>query len=84
MVSLFSSSRSEVSSSSSSESPTHSGRQLSVQVLLHSQGPQASQQDSDILSSQEDLFDSDKTGKNTVSDQVFLTYKAFFSQMIFF
>ncbi|XP_044031051.1 TP53-binding protein 1 isoform X3 [Siniperca chuatsi] len=59
--------RSEVSSSSSLESPGQSGRQLSVQALLHSQGLQASgeqdQQDCEILSSQEDLFDTDKTSK---------------------
>nr|XP_046252129.1 TP53-binding protein 1 isoform X3 [Scatophagus argus] len=66
--------RSEVSSSSSSESPGVSGRQLTVQALLHSQGHQASeqdQQDSEILSSQEDLFDTDKTGAavdSTVSE----------------
>ncbi|KAK2854288.1 hypothetical protein Q5P01_006949 [Channa striata] len=67
--------RSEVSSSSSSASPSQSGRQLSVQVLLHSQGPQASsaqsQKDCEILSSQEDLFDADKTGAavdSTVSE----------------
>lgn len=62
-------SRSEVSSSSSSASPGQSGKQLSVQVLLHSQGLQASseqdQQDCEILSSQEDLFDADKTGTFT-------------------
>lgn len=63
---LFSS-RSEVSSSSSSESPGQSGRQLSIQALLHSQSLQASgkqdQQDCEILSSQEDMFDADRTGK---------------------
>lgn len=69
MSSVFplSSSRSEVSSSSSLESPGQSGRQLSVQALLHSQGLRASgeqdQRDCEILSSQEDLFDADKTGK---------------------
>lgn len=60
---LFSPPRSEVSSSSSSEPPGRSGRQLSVQVLLHSQGLQASEADSEILSSQEDLFDTEKTGE---------------------
>ncbi|XP_076590629.1 TP53-binding protein 1 isoform X3 [Chaetodon auriga] len=67
--------RSEVSSSSSLESPGQSGRQLSVQALLHSQGPQASgerdQQDCEILSSQEDLFETDKTAAavdSTVSE----------------
>ncbi|KAM8762417.1 TP53-binding protein 1 isoform 3-T6 [Acanthopagrus schlegelii] len=67
--------RSEVSSSSSLESPGQSGRQLSVQALLHSQGLQASseqdQQDCEILSSQEDMFDPDKTGAavdSTVSE----------------
>ncbi|XP_030574301.1 TP53-binding protein 1 isoform X2 [Archocentrus centrarchus] len=67
--------RSEVSSSSSSESLGQSGRQLSVQVLLHSQNLQASaeqdQQDCEILSSQDDLFDADKTGAavdSTVSE----------------
>uniref|UniRef100_A0A3Q1H9K7 TP53-binding protein 1 n=1 Tax=Acanthochromis polyacanthus TaxID=80966 RepID=A0A3Q1H9K7_9TELE len=67
--------RSEVSSSSSSESLGQSGRQLSVQVLLHSQNLQNSdeqnQQDCEILSSQEDLFDGDKTGAavdSTVSE----------------
>lgn len=63
-------SRSEVSSSSSSEPPGRSGQQLSVQVLLHSQGLQVSQQDCEILSSQEDLFGTDKTGKNMHSHQV--------------
>uniref|UniRef100_A0A3Q3XFZ0 TP53-binding protein 1 n=1 Tax=Mola mola TaxID=94237 RepID=A0A3Q3XFZ0_MOLML len=64
-------SRSEVSSSSSSEPPGRSGQQLSVQVLLHSQGLQVSQQDCEILSSQEDLFGTDKTGAavdSTVSE----------------
>ncbi|XP_072236031.1 TP53-binding protein 1 isoform X3 [Leuresthes tenuis] len=67
--------RSEVSSSSSSESQGQSGRQLTVQALLHSQNLQASgeqdQQDCEILSSQEDLFDTDKTGAavdSTVSE----------------
>ncbi|KAM9317967.1 TP53-binding protein 1 isoform 2-T3 [Pholidichthys leucotaenia] len=65
--------RSEVSSSSSSESLGQSGRQISVQVLLHSQNLQTAgdQQDCEILSSQEDLFDNDKTGAavdSTVSD----------------
>ncbi|XP_043961661.1 TP53-binding protein 1 isoform X2 [Gambusia affinis] len=67
--------RSEVSSSSSSESVCQSGRQLTVQVLLHSQNLQESeepdQQDCDVLSSQEDLFDADKSGAavdSTVSE----------------
>ncbi|XP_029354417.1 TP53-binding protein 1 isoform X2 [Echeneis naucrates] len=67
--------RSEVSSSSSSDSPGQPGKQISVQVLLHSQGFLASaeqnQQDSEILSSQEDLFDADKTSvavDSTVSE----------------
>uniref|UniRef100_A0A3Q1ASF2 TP53-binding protein 1 n=1 Tax=Amphiprion ocellaris TaxID=80972 RepID=A0A3Q1ASF2_AMPOC len=73
LMSLFSC-RSEVSSSSSSESLGQSGRQLSVQVLLHSQSLQNSDeqnQDCEILSSQEDLFDGDKTGAavdSTVSE----------------
>uniref|UniRef100_A0AAZ3RXK5 BRCT domain-containing protein n=1 Tax=Oncorhynchus tshawytscha TaxID=74940 RepID=A0AAZ3RXK5_ONCTS len=60
--------RSEVSSSSSSEPLGRAGRELSVQALLHSQGLQASEDqdpkgdDSELLSSQEDLFDTDKTG----------------------
>ncbi|XP_074521835.1 TP53-binding protein 1 isoform X3 [Halichoeres trimaculatus] len=57
--------RSEVSSSSSLES--QGGRKISVQVLLHSQGLQ----DHQILSSQQDLFDADKTGvsvDSTVSE----------------
>ncbi|MEQ2184868.1 hypothetical protein GOODEAATRI_012416, partial [Goodea atripinnis] len=58
--------RSEVSSSSSSESLGQSGRQLTVKVLLHSQNLQASEQpdhqDCEILSSQEDLFDAEKSG----------------------
>uniref|UniRef100_A0A4W5RM43 Tumor protein p53 binding protein, 1 n=1 Tax=Hucho hucho TaxID=62062 RepID=A0A4W5RM43_9TELE len=63
-----SSPRSEVSSSSSSEPLGRAGRELSVQALLHSQGLQASEDqdpkgdDSELLSSQEDLFDTDKTG----------------------
>ncbi|XP_029903538.1 TP53-binding protein 1 isoform X2 [Myripristis murdjan] len=67
--------RSEVSSSSSSEPRCQTGRQLSVQALLHSQGLHTSgdqdQQDSEILSSQEDMFDADKTGAavdSTVSE----------------
>ncbi|XP_069384428.1 TP53-binding protein 1 isoform X4 [Paralichthys olivaceus] len=70
------SARSEVSSSSSSDSAAPSGRQLSVQVLLHSEGLQASgeqkQLDCDIPSSQEDMFDADKSGAavdSTVSEQ---------------
>uniref|UniRef100_A0A673Z876 TP53-binding protein 1 n=1 Tax=Salmo trutta TaxID=8032 RepID=A0A673Z876_SALTR len=60
--------RSEVSSSSSSEPLGCAGQELSVQALLHSQGLQASEDqdpkgdDSELLSSQEDLFDTDKTG----------------------
>ncbi|XP_016886215.1 TP53-binding protein 1 isoform X6 [Cynoglossus semilaevis] len=58
--------RSEVSSSSSSDSGTHPVRMISVQVLLHSQGLKDSgepeQQDSEIMSSQEDLFEADKSG----------------------
>ncbi|CAJ1050059.1 TP53-binding protein 1 isoform X1 [Xyrichtys novacula] len=60
--------RSEVSSSSSLESQP--GRKISVQVLLHSQGLQ-DQQDDQILSSQQDLFDGDKSGgavDSTVSE----------------
>uniref|UniRef100_UPI0037E93669 TP53-binding protein 1 isoform X3 n=1 Tax=Semicossyphus pulcher TaxID=241346 RepID=UPI0037E93669 len=60
--------RSEVSSSSSLDSQP--GRKLSVQALLHSQGLQ-DQQDCEILSSQQDLFDTDKTGAavdSTVSE----------------
>ncbi|KAM4744792.1 TP53-binding protein 1 isoform 2-T2 [Anableps anableps] len=67
--------RSEVSSSSSSESLGQSGRQLTVQVLLHSQSLRASegpdQQDCEVLSSQEDLFDAEKSGAavdSTVSE----------------
>ncbi|XP_053276471.1 TP53-binding protein 1 [Pleuronectes platessa] len=68
--------RSEVSSSSSSDSAAPSGRQLSVQALLHSEGLQAScdqrQQDCELPSSQEDMFDADKTAAavdSTVSEQ---------------
>lgn len=54
-----------MSSSSSSESSAPSARQLTVQVLLHSEGLQASQEDDEqMLLSQEDLFDGDKTGEN--------------------
>ncbi|XP_034755368.1 TP53-binding protein 1 isoform X2 [Etheostoma cragini] len=64
--------RSEVSSSSSLEPPGPSGRQLSVQALLHSQAPgEQGEQDCEILSSQEDMFDADKTGAavdSTVSE----------------
>ncbi|XP_037548165.1 TP53-binding protein 1, partial [Nematolebias whitei] len=61
--------RSEVSSSSSSESLGEPGRQLSVQALLHSQNLQSSaQQDREVLSSQEDLFDADKSVDSTVSE----------------
>lgn len=64
--SLFFSSRAEVSSSSSLDSPVQSAQQVSVQVLLHSQCLQTSEQgqrDCEILSSQQDLFETDKTGK---------------------
>ncbi|XP_024857817.1 TP53-binding protein 1 isoform X2 [Kryptolebias marmoratus] len=64
--------RSEVSSSSSSESLGQPGRQLNVQVLLHSQNLQSSaeqdHQDCEVLSSQEDLFDADKSVDSTVSE----------------
>ncbi|XP_032367336.1 TP53-binding protein 1 isoform X8 [Etheostoma spectabile] len=64
--------RSEVSSSSSLEPPGPSGRQLSIQALLHSQAPgEQGEQDGEILSSQEDMFDADKTGAavdSTVSE----------------
>lgn len=62
-LSFFSSSRSEVSSSSSLDSPVQAAQQVSVQVLLHSQCLQTSEQDCEILSSQQDLFEADKTGK---------------------
>lgn len=55
-----------MSSSSSLDSPVQSAQQVSVQVLLHSQCLQTSeqgQQDCEILSSQQDLFETDKTGK---------------------
>ncbi|CAF91583.1 unnamed protein product, partial [Tetraodon nigroviridis] len=54
--------RSEVSSSSSLDSPVRPAQQVSVQVLLHSQCLQTSEQDGEILSSQQDLFEADKTG----------------------
>ncbi|KAL1007536.1 hypothetical protein UPYG_G00088060 [Umbra pygmaea] len=69
--------RSEVSSSSSSEPPGRAGRQLNVQALLHSEGLDASdrqdpnEDQSELLSSQEDLFDVDRTGTgvdSTVSE----------------
>uniref|UniRef100_A0A8D0A2V9 TP53-binding protein 1 n=1 Tax=Sander lucioperca TaxID=283035 RepID=A0A8D0A2V9_SANLU len=64
--------RSEVSSSSSLEPPGPLGRQLSVQALLHSQASgEHGEQDCEILSSQEDMFDADKTGAavdSTVSE----------------
>ncbi|XP_078110818.1 TP53-binding protein 1 isoform X8 [Sander vitreus] len=64
--------RSEVSSSSSLEPPGPSGRLLSVQALLHSQASgEHGEQDCEILSSQEDMFDADKTGAavdSTVSE----------------
>ncbi|KAM9860738.1 TP53-binding protein 1 isoform 2-T2 [Aulostomus maculatus] len=67
--------RSEVSSSSSLVTPRQSGRQLSVQALLHSQGLRSTgeqdRQDREILSSQQDMFDTDKTGAavdSTVSE----------------
>ncbi|XP_028999920.1 TP53-binding protein 1 isoform X2 [Betta splendens] len=66
------SARSEVSSSSSPTSPGQAGRQLSVEVLLHSEGLRDSnEQASEILSSQDDLFDGDKTSAavdSTVSE----------------
>lgn len=62
-ASSFFSSRSEVSSSSSLDSPVRSAQQVSVQVLLHSHGLQTSEQDCEVLSSQEDLFEADKAGK---------------------
>lgn len=63
MSSFCDSCRSEVSSSSSAEPPGQSGRQLCVQVLLHSQGRE--QLDCETLSSQQDLFDADRTGTRT-------------------
>eukprot|EP00066_Takifugu_rubripes_P018858 XP_011608124.1 PREDICTED: tumor suppressor p53-binding protein 1 isoform X1 [Takifugu rubripes] len=66
--------RAEVSSSSSLDSPVQSAQQVSVQVLLHSQCLQTSEQDQrdcEILSSQQDLFETDKTGAavdSTVSE----------------
>uniref|UniRef100_A0A3P8XAH1 TP53-binding protein 1 n=1 Tax=Esox lucius TaxID=8010 RepID=A0A3P8XAH1_ESOLU len=69
--------RSEVSSSSSLETLDQAGRELNVQSLLHSQGMHASENqdpsrdDSELLSSQEDLFDADRTGTgvdSTVSE----------------
>ncbi|XP_029310434.1 LOW QUALITY PROTEIN: TP53-binding protein 1 [Cottoperca gobio] len=64
--------RSEVSSSCSLVSSAQSGRQLGIEALLYSEGHQASdEQDSQILSSQEDMFDTDKTGAavdSTVSE----------------
>ncbi|KAM8894497.1 TP53-binding protein 1 isoform 2-T2 [Spinachia spinachia] len=64
--------RSEVSSSSSLESSARSGRKMGIQALLHSEGLEAShEQGRDILSSQEDMFNADKTGAavdSTVSE----------------
>ncbi|XP_068580368.1 TP53-binding protein 1 isoform X3 [Cebidichthys violaceus] len=64
--------RSEVSSSSSLQPSSQSGRQLGIQALLHSEGLEASdEQDCEILSSQEDMFDANKTGAavdSTVSE----------------
>lgn len=60
---FFCFSRSEVSSSSSLDSPVQPARQVSVQDLLHLQILQTSEQDCEILSSQQDLFEADKTGK---------------------
>ncbi|KAG7271755.1 hypothetical protein CRUP_032658, partial [Coryphaenoides rupestris] len=68
------SARSEVSSSSSSEPCGETDRVLRVQALLHSQGMLETRghgDDVQILSSQEDMFDADKTGAavdSTVSD----------------
>ncbi|KAM4631383.1 TP53-binding protein 1 [Polymixia lowei] len=69
------SARYEVSSSSSSEPLGQTGKEMRVQALLHSQALQTTgdqdQQDTEILSSQEDLFDGDKTGAgvdSTVSE----------------
>uniref|UniRef100_A0A8C5AVQ2 Tumor protein p53 binding protein, 1 n=1 Tax=Gadus morhua TaxID=8049 RepID=A0A8C5AVQ2_GADMO len=70
---LGSSRRSEVSSSSSSEPCGQTDRALRAQALLHSQGRSVtgSHGDDDILSSQEDMFDAEKTGTavdSTVAD----------------
>ncbi|XP_029944419.1 TP53-binding protein 1 isoform X3 [Salarias fasciatus] len=58
--------RSEVSSSSSSDCLGPSARQMNIHTLLHSQNLQASGEqdrpDCEILSSQQDLFDNDKSG----------------------
>ncbi|XP_030232984.1 TP53-binding protein 1 isoform X1 [Gadus morhua] len=67
------SARSEVSSSSSSEPCGQTDRALRAQALLHSQGRSVtgSHGDDDILSSQEDMFDAEKTGTavdSTVAD----------------
>ncbi|KAJ7994790.1 hypothetical protein DPEC_G00253120 [Dallia pectoralis] len=69
--------RSEVSSSSSLETLGKTNRELNVQALLHSQGIHATdnldhrENDSELLSSQEDFFDADRTGTgvdSTVSE----------------
>ncbi|CAL8351438.1 unnamed protein product [Merluccius merluccius] len=67
------SARSEVSSSSSSEPPAQTDRTLRVQTLLHSEGmlDTSDHGNTEILSSQQDMFDADKTGTavdSTVSD----------------
>ncbi|CAL8246065.1 unnamed protein product [Lota lota] len=69
----FKSARSEVSSSSSSEPRGQTERALRVQALLHSQGMPVTGDhgDAEVLSSQEDMFDDEKTGAavdSTVSD----------------
>ncbi|KAM6980615.1 TP53-binding protein 1 [Aplochiton taeniatus] len=62
--------RSDVSSSSSLEPQNRTGRELSVQALLHSQGLSAENDDSELPSSQEDMFDKIGTRvDSTVSEQ---------------
>ena len=59
-----------MSSSSSSEPCGQTDRALRVQALLHSQGLPAAaghHGDAEILSSQEDMFDAEKTGESVAA-----------------
>lgn len=56
--------RSEVSSSSPSLSQKNETRELSVQAILHSQVSESKEdEDEDMMSSQDDLFDGERSGK---------------------
>lgn len=57
--------RAEVSSSSPSGPLRKGGRELSVQAILHSQVSESLEaEDEEVISSQDDLFDGERTGED--------------------